>query len=110
MWTPALAALVTDLFKEMAPVWDAEHATGRLDFLTDALDRGGPPPNGICLELGSGTGQPAPVVLAHARRGFVVVGVLSAVLDETTVPRRAAYAVCESVCHRASELLGHALG
>ncbi|MEV0237836.1 hypothetical protein [Nonomuraea sp. NPDC050786] len=56
------------------------------------------------------TGQPAPVVLAHARRGFVVAGVLSGVLDETAVPRRPSYAVCESACQRASELLGHALG
>ncbi|MEV1168739.1 hypothetical protein [Nonomuraea sp. NPDC049784] len=74
MWTPALAALVTDLFKEMAPAWDAEHATGRLDFLTDALDRGGPLPNGICLELGAGTGQPAPrrpgTCPSRVRRGW----------------------------------------
>jgi hypothetical protein len=36
-WTPELAALVADLFDEMAPAWDAEHATGRTDFLADAL-------------------------------------------------------------------------
>jgi hypothetical protein len=58
----------------------------------------------------AGTGQPAPVILAHARRGFVVAGALSGVLDEHAVPRRAAYAVCESACQSASELLGQALG
>ncbi|WP_327585614.1 class I SAM-dependent methyltransferase [Nonomuraea sp. NBC_00507] len=56
-WTPALATLVAGLFEEMAPAWDAEHATGRLDFLSDSLARGGPLPEGVCLELGSGTGQ-----------------------------------------------------
>lgn len=56
-WTPEPASLVAGLFEEMASTWDTEHATGRLDFLTDALARGGPLPSGICLELGSGTGR-----------------------------------------------------
>lgn len=61
-WTPDLAALVTGLLDHMAVLWDAEHATGRLNFLTDALARGGPMPSGICLEIGSGTGQHTPFV------------------------------------------------
>uniref|UniRef100_UPI003F49965D class I SAM-dependent methyltransferase n=1 Tax=Nonomuraea bangladeshensis TaxID=404385 RepID=UPI003F49965D len=59
-WTPELASLVAGLFEQLAPAWDTEHATGRLDFLADALARGGPLPCGICLELGSGTGQHTP--------------------------------------------------
>jgi SAM-dependent methyltransferase len=61
-WTPDLASLVAGLFEEMAPAWDVEHATGRLDFLVDALARGGPLPSGVCLELGSGTGQHTPLL------------------------------------------------
>ncbi|WP_371786524.1 class I SAM-dependent methyltransferase [Streptosporangium subroseum] len=56
-WTSELAAVMTTLFDQLAPTWDAEHATNRLDALTDALQRGGALPSGICLEIGSGTGQ-----------------------------------------------------
>lgn len=61
-WTPDLAALMTGLFEDLAPAWDTQHATGRLDFLTDALQRGGPLPPGVCLEIGSGTGQHTPLL------------------------------------------------
>ncbi|MFC7641228.1 hypothetical protein ACFQX6_09755 [Streptosporangium lutulentum] len=54
---PLVAAVMTTLFDQLAPTWDAEHATNRLDALTDALERGGTLPTGICLEVGSGTGR-----------------------------------------------------
>ncbi|MDP9843066.1 class I SAM-dependent methyltransferase [Streptosporangium lutulentum] len=56
-WTSEPAAVMTTLFDQLAPTWDAEHATNRLDALTDALERGGTLPTGICLEVGSGTGR-----------------------------------------------------
>ncbi|MEV1005446.1 class I SAM-dependent methyltransferase [Nonomuraea sp. NPDC050202] len=61
-WNAGLTAVVRELFDQLAAVWDTEHATGRTDFLTDALARGGPWPSGTCLELGSGTGQYTPVL------------------------------------------------
>lgn len=56
-WTAAEAAFLAGLFDQLAPGWDTAHATGRDDPVRDALVRGGPPPQGACLELGSGTGQ-----------------------------------------------------
>ncbi|MFI7700014.1 class I SAM-dependent methyltransferase [Nonomuraea sp. NPDC049480] len=84
-WTPELTALITDLFDRMAPVWDTEHATGRLDFLADALARGGPLPSGICLELGSGTGQHTPL-LANAFDHVIAVDLARQML--TRAPAR----------------------
>ncbi|MFE1788731.1 class I SAM-dependent methyltransferase [Streptomyces sp. NPDC059525] len=55
-WDSVTAAFITERFDEIAADWDATEATGRDDPLRDALDRGGPLPDGLCLELGSGTG------------------------------------------------------
>lgn len=57
-WTPGRAAKVATLFDGLAPDWDARFATdpSRLVAVADALDRGGPFPDGPCLEVGSGTG------------------------------------------------------
>lgn len=64
-WSPHLAALVTTLFDEQAPGWDATHSVGRFDPLHDALARGGVPTGGLCAEIGSGTGQLTGALAAH---------------------------------------------
>ncbi|MFG2525883.1 class I SAM-dependent methyltransferase [Streptomyces sp. NPDC048527] len=56
-WTASEASFLAGLFDRLAPDWDTAHATGRDDPVRDALTRGGPLPQGTCLELGSGTGQ-----------------------------------------------------
>ncbi|WP_327048315.1 class I SAM-dependent methyltransferase [Microbispora sp. NBC_01189] len=67
-----LTAVVRELSIGWRPVWDTEHATGRTDFLVDALARGRPWPSGICLELGSGTGQYTPVLAGTFGRVIVL--------------------------------------
>jgi SAM-dependent methyltransferase len=64
-WSPELARVVTGLFDEQATTWDTEHSVGRFDPINDALHRGGLRPGGICLEIGSGTGQITPLLAAH---------------------------------------------
>lgn len=54
-WTPERAGKVAALFNELAPVWNERTDSHRLDPLEDALERGGPIPGGVCLEIGCGT-------------------------------------------------------
>ncbi|MCZ4118662.1 class I SAM-dependent methyltransferase [Streptomyces sp. H39-S7] len=61
-WTAAEATFLGGLFDQLAADWDSTQATGRDDPLRDALTRGGPLPNGPCLEIGSGTGQFTPLL------------------------------------------------
>lgn len=63
-WTAEAAQFVADLFDQLAADWDTTRATGRDDPLRDALTRGGPMPQGPCLELGSGTGLYTPTLTA----------------------------------------------
>ncbi|WP_201724797.1 class I SAM-dependent methyltransferase [Streptomyces antimycoticus] len=55
-WNGETARFIAAQFDELAAEWDTTRATGRDEPLRDALDRGGPFPDGACLELGSGTG------------------------------------------------------
>lgn len=55
-WDAETAHFIATQFDQLAAEWDTTRATGRDDPLRDALDRGGPFPDGACLELGSGTG------------------------------------------------------
>lgn len=56
-WTPERAAKVTALFDDLAAEWHTRDLPSRFDALDDALDRGGPYPDGArVVELGSGTG------------------------------------------------------
>ncbi|WP_406110294.1 class I SAM-dependent methyltransferase [Streptomyces sp. NBC_01003] len=55
-WDGKTSHFIADQFDQMAAEWDTTLATGRDEPLRDALDRGGPFPDGVCLELGSGTG------------------------------------------------------
>lgn len=59
-WTPELAKFTTEVFDGMAETWVDERGGYRSAPLVDALDRGKPPANGRCLEIGSGTGVLTP--------------------------------------------------
>lgn len=61
-WNQETSAFFTAQFDQLASTWDTDNATGRDDFLRDALERGGPFPDGPCLELGSGTGLFTPAL------------------------------------------------
>lgn len=61
-WDADTARFIADQFDQLAGEWDTTRATGRDDPLRDALDRGGPFPDGPCLELGSGTGLFTPLL------------------------------------------------
>lgn len=55
-WTPERAAKVRNLFDELAPEWHTRTSEHRYEPVADAIERGGPLPAGLALELGSGTG------------------------------------------------------
>ncbi|MFJ9683573.1 class I SAM-dependent DNA methyltransferase [Streptomyces sp. NPDC101194] len=55
-WDGETARFIAAQFDQLAAEWDTTRATGRDGPLRDALDRGGPFSEGVCLELGSGTG------------------------------------------------------
>jgi SAM-dependent methyltransferase len=59
-WTPELAKFTAEVFDAMAKTWVDERSSYRAGPLVDALDRGGLPANGQCLEIGSGTGVLTP--------------------------------------------------
>ncbi len=55
-WSATLARQTTDEFTRLAPVWDDSRGRYRPIPLRDALERGGPFPAGLCVEVGCGTG------------------------------------------------------
>jgi SAM-dependent methyltransferase len=55
-WSHEQADEVVRRYTELAPVWDGDRGGYRSVPLTDALQRGGPWPEGLCLEVGCGTG------------------------------------------------------
>lgn len=55
-WSAALARQTTDEFTRLAPVWDDSRGQYRPVPLRDALERGGPFPAGLGVEVGCGTG------------------------------------------------------
>lgn len=55
-WTAAVSGEVRERFDDLAGEWQTRDRPGRLDALVDALDRGEVGQDGLCLELGSGTG------------------------------------------------------
>ena len=59
-WTPELATFTTEVFDAMSTNWVDERGGYRVAPLVDALDRGDPPTDGRCLEIGSGTGVLTP--------------------------------------------------
>lgn len=63
-WTPQRATEVAALFDMLAPTWSERDVPERHDALRDALQRGGPFPDGVCVEVGAGTGSATPDLLA----------------------------------------------
>jgi SAM-dependent methyltransferase len=59
-WSAESARGVVRRYTELAPVWDGERGGYRPVPLADALDRGGPFPAGLCVEVGAGTGLLTP--------------------------------------------------
>jgi SAM-dependent methyltransferase len=59
-WTPERAAKVAELFDGLAPDWNSRFSEHRLDALHDAFARGDVAQDGLCLEIGSGTGLASP--------------------------------------------------
>lgn len=55
-WSQDQADEVVRRYTELAPEWDGERGGYRPVPLADALQRGGPWPEGLCLEVGCGTG------------------------------------------------------
>lgn len=84
-WTPDVAAFTTQLFDQLASVWNAERSTGRADPLLDALARGGDFPSGICLEIGSGTSEFTPI-LADAFGRVIALDISMAMLRQADPP------------------------
>lgn len=62
-WTPDQARDMVRTFDELAGDWDAARGAYRTAPLADALARGGPFPDGACVEIGSGTGLLTPLLL-----------------------------------------------
>lgn len=64
-WDRELAAAMAANFDAAAAAWDDERASYRRPPLADALERGGPYPAGLAVELAAGTGVLTPLVAAR---------------------------------------------
>jgi SAM-dependent methyltransferase len=56
-WTAERKAQIASLFDTMAASWSERDRPERHEAIADALERGGPFPDGWCIEVGSGTGN-----------------------------------------------------
>jgi SAM-dependent methyltransferase len=61
-WGPDEAVTTGSRFDVLAESWNEERASYRAAPLNDALTRRGPWPDGICVEIGSGTGALTPLL------------------------------------------------
>ncbi|MGH3878861.1 MAG: class I SAM-dependent methyltransferase [Actinophytocola sp.] len=64
VWSGESAREVVRRYTRLAPEWDGERGGYRPVPLADALDRGGPFPAGLCVEVGAGTGLLTPHLAA----------------------------------------------
>lgn len=64
-WSDERREKISALFDGLAPEWHTRSAPERLRATRDALTRGGIPPGGVALEIGSGTGLQTPVLREH---------------------------------------------
>ena len=64
-WTEERRAKVAALFDSLAPEWHTRGGGDRHAPLVDALERGGVPGTGPCLELGSGVGLTTELLADH---------------------------------------------
>jgi SAM-dependent methyltransferase len=87
VWTPWLAREAVDRYAELAPVWNDERGGYRPVPVADALARGGPLPDGWCVEVGSGTGLLTPL-LARVWPRVVSLDLSPDMLRRATGPRR----------------------
>lgn len=62
-WNQERALKVRELFDSLAPEWAARASEERAISLSDALGRGGDLPEGLCLEVGCGSGNVTPLLL-----------------------------------------------
>jgi SAM-dependent methyltransferase len=62
-WNPELARQAAARYAELARVWNDERGGYRATPLADALERGGPMPPGVCVEVGAGTGLLTPLLV-----------------------------------------------
>jgi SAM-dependent methyltransferase len=56
-WTPERVSQMMGFFDVQASGWSERDRPERHDALRDGLARGGPFPDGVCLEVGAGTGN-----------------------------------------------------
>ena len=63
-WTVERASEVAARFEDLAPTWDGERGGYRRAPAEDALERGGPFTEGLCVEIGCGTGLLTPLLEA----------------------------------------------
>lgn len=87
VWTARLARETVDRYAELAPVWNDERGGYRPVPVADALERGGPLPDGWCVEIGSGTGLLTPL-LARVWSRVVCLDLSPDMLRRSTAPRR----------------------
>ena len=71
-WTPERATKVAELFDALAESWHERERPGRLEPLADALARADIPRQGLCVEIGSGTGYATPRLDGHFDRVLAV--------------------------------------
>jgi hypothetical protein len=67
-WSEGRSERIRDLFDALAPEWASRGGPDRALPLQDALDRGGLPDGGLCVEAGSGTSTHTPALAAHFGR------------------------------------------
>jgi SAM-dependent methyltransferase len=86
-WSREQADETIRRYTDLAPVWDGERGGYRPVPLADALRRGGPMPDGLCLEVGCGTGLLSGL-LAEVWPQVVSLDLTWAMLSRATAPRR----------------------
>ncbi len=64
-WTKQRADQIAQAFDALAPTWEEREHARHVSPLIDAIERGGPIPEGLALEVGSGTGIVTPYILNH---------------------------------------------
>jgi SAM-dependent methyltransferase len=64
-WTPERLDRINQLFDGLAAEWYTRGNAERLRALENALERGGIPGGGLCLEIGSGIGLHTPALLRN---------------------------------------------
>jgi SAM-dependent methyltransferase len=91
-WSEGRSERVRQLFDGLAPEWASRGGPDRALPLQDALERGGLPAGGLCVEAGSGTSTHTPALAAHFDRVIsfdLSAGMLAHAVPELSVLMRA---------------------